>query len=451
MRCEDVQPRLSDVLDARLSPANLQEVEAHLQTCERCQATLRKLRAVSRLAFAQKELFPNEATEAYFGDFASRLEKRLGTEFPELTGAAPFPEGDLFATDMDSFAKLDASEATGLSIPTAFVAARKESSVLFNLTALQRALNDARPKTNPTPKEPGSGLIDRRSLQKLWQQIGSNSSEQNAAARTDSFSQPGFTPVIGASFGTSPKTKKTSRLLIAGVIGISLLVVGLVVFALSGLFSAKPGETPINQQVANVATPNNTVAVAPTTPPPADPAVTTPTPTVTPTATPTADPKTPKVDPKKDPKLTDPKANTTTPKETTKTETPAVKQPDPLATVTPKEDPTKTSANNGKNKDELDDLLGGKKDTGTATASGPETLSNAQISGVMAKANTSSCLAIGTGKVQMKVTISSSGSVTNAAGDGTALGNCVAGIVRRLKFPSISSPSQTFPYPVYVK
>jgi hypothetical protein len=69
----------------------------------------------------------------------------------------------------------------------------------------------------------------------------------------------------------------------------------------------------------------------------------------------------------------------------------------------------------------------------------------------MAKANTSSCLAIGTGKVQMKVTISSSGSVTNAAGDGTPLGNCVAGIVRRLKFPTISSPSQTFPYPVYVK
>jgi hypothetical protein len=81
----------------------------------------------------------------------------------------------------------------------------------------------------------------------------------------------------------------------------------------------------------------------------------------------------------------------------------------------------------------------------------PEILSNAQISGTMSKANTSSCLAIGTGKVQMKITISSSGSVTNASGDGTPLGNCVAGIIRRLKFHAISSPSQTFPYPVFVK
>jgi hypothetical protein len=108
--------------------------------------------------------------------------------------------------------------------------------------------------------------------------------------------------------------------------------------------------------------------------------------------------------------------------------------------------PTKT-----KKKVEFDEcVLPGKRADGTPTASGPETLSNAQISGVMLKANYSSCLAIGTGKVQMKVTVSSSGSVTNAEGDGTPLGNCVAGMVRRLKFPMIYSPSQTFPYPVTV-
>ena len=65
MRCEDVQPRLSDVLDGRLSVANLSEIEGHLQSCEFCQSTLRKLRAVSRLAFAQRELLPQEATEQF--------------------------------------------------------------------------------------------------------------------------------------------------------------------------------------------------------------------------------------------------------------------------------------------------------------------------------------------------------------------------------------------------
>lgn len=85
------------------------------------------------------------------------------------------------------------------------------------------------------------------------------------------------------------------------------------------------------------------------------------------------------------------------------------------------------------------------------TNSGSETLSSAQISGVMSKIATVSCLSIGTGKVQMKVTISNSGSVTKAEGDGTPLGNCMAGIVRRLRFPAISSPSQTFLYTIEVK
>ena len=448
MRCEDVQPRLSDVLDGRLSPTNLQEIEGHLRGCDFCQSTLLRLRAVSRLASAQREMFPPEATDAYFSDFNARLEKRLAAEFPDLTGV-PFPEGDLFASDTDSFAKLDASEATGPSIPTSFVAARKESSVLFKLADLQRTLNDARPKTSPTPKKEGSGLIDPRSLYKILQEIRQSPSGQHAAARVDSAVQPTYVPVIGAPFPDAPKPKTSALPFVFALSGVAFALVVVVILAVGGAFSSTP-TAPNPAPAANPAlaanTPPANPAAAPTTPPPADPAVATPTPE--PVAVPAVDPKKdPKVaDPKKDPKLVDPKAATATPKETPKVETPSVKS-DPIATAV-KEDPTK---NANKNKDELDDLLGGKKDSGTAASSGPETLSNAQISGVMSKANTSSCLAIGTGKVQMKVTISSSGSVTNAAGDGTPLGNCVAGIVRRLKFPSISSPSQTFPYPVYVK
>jgi hypothetical protein len=88
---------------------------------------------------------------------------------------------------------------------------------------------------------------------------------------------------------------------------------------------------------------------------------------------------------------------------------------------------------------------------GTPANSGPPSLSNSQISAVMGKVNTDSCKAIGTGKVQVKVTINSSGSVTGVSADGTPLGDCVSRIVKRQKFPEISSPSQTFPYPVFIR
>jgi outer membrane biosynthesis protein TonB len=447
MQCEDVQPRLSEVLDGRLSPAVLQEIEGHLQVCIFCKSILLRLRAISRLAFAQKDMLPPEASEVYFSEFSARLEKRLASEFPDLTGS-PFPEGDLFASDTDSFAKLDASEATGPSVPTSFVAARRESSVLFKLSDFQRMVNDVRPRSNPTPKEKGSGLIDARSLRELWHQLGKNPLGQDAVTRVDSSLQPSYNPVIGSPLSETPKSKASSLPFLFALSGVAFTLVVVVILAIGGVFSSTLNNAPSNQpntvavNTPTPPTPNNTAVAAPTTPPPADPV------TATPIATPVVDPKKdPKVDPKKDPKVVDPKVATVVPKDP-KVETPAVK---PDATATPvKDDPIK-SGNNNKNKDELDDLLGGKKDTGAATASGPETLSNAQISGVMSKANTASCLAIGTGKVQVKVTISSSGSATSAVGDGTPLGNCVAGIVRRLKFPSISSPSQTFPYTFYVK
>ena len=126
---------------------------------------------------------------------------------------------------------------------------------------------------------------------------------------------------------------------------------------------------------------------------------------------------------------------------------PASPAPMPYAVATPS---YAMKAPKAKYKDELDDLVGGKKDPGAAVNS-PEALSNAQISAVMKKANASSCLAIGAGKVQIKVTINSAGSVTNVTADGTPLGNCLAGIIRRLKFPAISLASQTFPYPFEVK
>jgi outer membrane biosynthesis protein TonB len=443
MRCEDVQPRLSDILDQRLTAEGRQEIESHMQGCGACHAVFLRLRAVSALVLVQKSSLPAQATDAYFDDAVSRLEKKLATEFPDLQGAAPFPEGDLFASDLDSFARLGSSEATGISIPTAFVAARRESSYLFKLDDLSRLGSAAKPKSKPTPSE-GSGLLSRPALHNILRDMGQN----NASARpgTDTSVRPGI--VIGSSFPADEPKRRWP--LILAIAGSALALAAVVLLFVSGaLSSQQPGTQQLNphtnpELAVNTATPPATPAANPAvnpTPTP-DPAVTA-TPNTPPTvATPAVDPK---KDPKKDPKVVDPKAATATPKETTKTETPAV-------TPTPTPDKTAVApANSGKNKDELDDLLGGKKDTGTATASGPETLSSSQISAVMSKANTSSCAAIGTGKVPMKVTISSSGSVTSATGDGTPLGNCVSGIVRRLKFPSISSPSQTFPYPVYVK
>jgi hypothetical protein len=69
----------------------------------------------------------------------------------------------------------------------------------------------------------------------------------------------------------------------------------------------------------------------------------------------------------------------------------------------------------------------------------------------MGKANFSSCKAVGTGKVTLKITINSSGSVTSATGDGSPLSGCVSGVAKRLKFPAISSPSQSFSYPAFVR
>jgi hypothetical protein len=94
-----------------------------------------------------------------------------------------------------------------------------------------------------------------------------------------------------------------------------------------------------------------------------------------------------------------------------------------------------------------DPLCGAEAPKGSA----PTSLTAVQIAAVMRKADVGSCKAIGTGKVPVKVTIGSSGSVTSASSNGTPLGSCLEGVVRRLKFPAISGPSQTFSYPIFVK
>jgi Ca-activated chloride channel homolog len=119
---------------------------------------------------------------------------------------------------------------------------------------------------------------------------------------------------------------------------------------------------------------------------------------------------------------------------------------------TPAADPSyPMKAPKAKDKSELDELLGSKKETGSAAENSPKTLSKAQIFSTMSTANYSSCLVMGTGKVPVQVTINSAGLITNVTIEDTPLGKCVANLIRRLKFLAISSASQTFPYVVNVK
>jgi Ca-activated chloride channel family protein len=107
------------------------------------------------------------------------------------------------------------------------------------------------------------------------------------------------------------------------------------------------------------------------------------------------------------------------------------------------------SAPKSKTRDNLDELVEGKKDPKVSKE--PATLTKAQIEAVIKKANTSSCKSVGTGKVNLKININSAGSVTSVTADGSALGNCLAGILKRLKFPAISSPSQSFTHSLSIE
>src|SRR5690348_15557564 len=107
MRCSDVLPRLSDLLDGRVPAAEAQEIEDHLATCSSCSATLARLRQVSELARASYSMVPRAADASYFDGVARRLSARLADEAPPgVIPTAPIPSGDLFAYDPDSAPKL---------------------------------------------------------------------------------------------------------------------------------------------------------------------------------------------------------------------------------------------------------------------------------------------------------------------------------------------------------
>jgi eukaryotic-like serine/threonine-protein kinase len=80
-----------------------------------------------------------------------------------------------------------------------------------------------------------------------------------------------------------------------------------------------------------------------------------------------------------------------------------------------------------------------------------ELLSNKQIDDVMSKLNTSLCLADGTGKVTMTITINDTGTVNRVTGNTSPLSSCLERLILDLKFPQFSASSQTTIYPVYVK
>jgi hypothetical protein len=79
------------------------------------------------------------------------------------------------------------------------------------------------------------------------------------------------------------------------------------------------------------------------------------------------------------------------------------------------------------------------------------TLSQDQIKKVLAGANLKPCKTVGTGKVNLKITVASSGKVTSVQSDGTPVGDCAAAVVKKLSFPTFSAPSQTFSQAVFVK
>jgi hypothetical protein len=126
---------------------------------------------------------------------------------------------------------------------------------------------------------------------------------------------------------------------------------------------------------------------------------------------------------------------------------PTSKLPIPTPLATKKTYTSKVLRNYGlerKNADKIDSCLGGERGFDIPKTNGPKNLSNKQIQAAMLKGNFSFCDAMGTGKVQIKITTSSSGSVANTAGDGTPLGDCIARWSRGLEFPSISWSHQTF-------
>jgi hypothetical protein len=81
----------------------------------------------------------------------------------------------------------------------------------------------------------------------------------------------------------------------------------------------------------------------------------------------------------------------------------------------------------------------------------PEFLSNSQIEDVMSKINTLPCLAFGSGKVRVTITVNDTGLVKSAISELSSLSSCLEEIVRELKFPLISRPSQTFLYVINVE
>lgn len=445
--------RISDHLDGLLNGSEAREISDHLALCLSCQAVLKKFRALGALARASYENLPLQANDAYFANFAEKISSLLAQEpLPTAAAPAPFPEGDLFASEPESVPKMDSSEAAGISIP-AFIAARRESSQLFSMEELRRLAGKARPA--PATRPEGSGFLNVRNLAVLQQ----NQTRQVEEAAPDLLPFGGEHPSspLGGGMVLPPEQKSGRKIFLFTLLGMALAfaLAFLVVFYLIPTRDTPPERTPL---AANTPT-----AEAPA-PPSGGPAEEVKSEagkeTVGETGSGTEVAALSPSEEGKENKDTansvrnDPKASAKPSKEPaaapSKNETAAAPStPPPPEPATPKETGGKKA-----NADELDELLsGGSKSSGGggSTASGPPTLTNAQIQAVMSRANVSSCKAIGTGKVSVKVTISSSGSVTNVSADGTPLGNCVAGIIRRLKFPSISSPSQTFPYPVFVR
>lgn len=427
----------------------------------------------------------NEATNLYSGTPKPAAADPFGevssSSADDLFGSAPAaqsnPASDPFGQD-DPFGG-DSASAASLAMPvqnsptSSMTGARSESSVLFSLTNLQALAlgsKDAKPQAasasqkaapSTTSNTEGSGLIDIRSMSSALQ--FSKEKEKRAGNEAGDIlfgvdSAAAFAGGMGSSVLLPAEQKSNTGLIVGAIIGGAVAVIGLV-FALLfflGVFDKKEPQPPV--LAANTPT-----AEAPA-PPSGGPAEEVKSEagkeTVGETGSGTEVAALSPSEEGKENKDTansvrnDPKASAKPSKEPaaapSKNETAAAPStPPPPEPATPKETGGKKA-----NADELDELLsGGSKSSGGggSTASGPPTLTNAQIQAVMSRANVSSCKAIGTGKVSVKVTISSSGSVTNVSADGTPLGNCVAGVIRRLKFPSISSPSQTFPYPVFVR